>query len=381
MCVGWRADGIYAGYLLSKIEQRLGSPEKPLSSLGALGYKNYWTLAVMRFLEHAPDDVRLEGAHRNFVPAQLLMTTAEISSATSMTLEDVCATLMQQNMIHIRDATPPPVRPSPGQSIRYPKGRKNGGGGSAMRRHPPRTASMAALHAATPDGNGGAFVPPAHYEIRFERARAAAYMRAWEAKGYLRLKPERLQWTPYLVARTAAEQLAGRVEAANGHVPVVVPWGGARVVEPPATPATPMVVDTPGEMVVDSPEPEPEPEPVTPGPRRTRSGQVAEATPRRGRRPKMAVEDAREPNPECEPEEEGRRLRSGRTDAKRPGSAREPSGRKRRRVGSTPESMAEGVKEEFVYQGAVHAESDLRSTLVESGSEDAEGSVDEEYVA
>ncbi|KJA26394.1 hypothetical protein HYPSUDRAFT_52665 [Hypholoma sublateritium FD-334 SS-4] len=359
---GWGNLLIDFSYLLSKIEQRLGSPEKPLSSLGALGYKNYWTLAVMRFLEHAPDDVRLE----------------EISSATSMTLEDVCATLAQQNLIFIRDATPPPVRPSPGQSIRFPKGRKNGG--SAVRRHVPRTAGMAALHAATPDGNG-TFVPPAHYEIRFDRARAAAYMRAWEAKGYLRLKPERLQWTPYLVARTAAEQLAGRVESANGigHVPAVVPWAGAaRVVEPPATP---MVVDTPGEMVVDSPEQaldSPEraasPEPVTPGPRRTRSGQVAEATPRRGRRPKTA--EAREPDPEGEPEEEGRRLRSGRTDAKRPGSAREASGRKRRRVGSTPEST--GVKEEFV---AVHAESDLRSTLVESGSEDAEGSVDEDTQA
>jgi hypothetical protein len=49
------------GYLLSKKEQRAGSPEKPLSSLGALGYKNYWTLAVMRYLETAPDRPRLEG--------------------------------------------------------------------------------------------------------------------------------------------------------------------------------------------------------------------------------------------------------------------------------------------------------------------------------
>jgi len=51
----------FSGYLLSKIEQRQGSPEKPLSGLGALGYKNYWTLAIMRYLEKAPDKVRLEG--------------------------------------------------------------------------------------------------------------------------------------------------------------------------------------------------------------------------------------------------------------------------------------------------------------------------------
>jgi hypothetical protein len=49
------------GYLLSKKEHRAGSPEKPLSGLGALGYKNYWTLAVMRYLVTAPDRPRLEG--------------------------------------------------------------------------------------------------------------------------------------------------------------------------------------------------------------------------------------------------------------------------------------------------------------------------------
>ncbi|KIM39961.1 hypothetical protein M413DRAFT_74317, partial [Hebeloma cylindrosporum] len=58
---GWGNFLIDFSYLLSKIEQRQGSPEKPLSGLGALGYKNYWTLAVMRFLEKAPDKVRLEG--------------------------------------------------------------------------------------------------------------------------------------------------------------------------------------------------------------------------------------------------------------------------------------------------------------------------------
>ena len=51
------------GYLLSKKEQRAGSPEKPLSGLGALGYKNYWTLALMRYLDTAPDRPSLEGGY------------------------------------------------------------------------------------------------------------------------------------------------------------------------------------------------------------------------------------------------------------------------------------------------------------------------------
>lgn len=51
----------FAGYLLSKKEERSGSPEKPLSALGAIGYRKYWTLAVMRYLQHAPDKVTLEG--------------------------------------------------------------------------------------------------------------------------------------------------------------------------------------------------------------------------------------------------------------------------------------------------------------------------------
>ena len=49
------------GYLLSKKEHRAGSPEKPLSALGALGYKNYWTLSLMRYLQTASLNPRLEG--------------------------------------------------------------------------------------------------------------------------------------------------------------------------------------------------------------------------------------------------------------------------------------------------------------------------------
>ena len=189
-----------SGYLLSKIEQRLGSPEKPLSNLGALGYKNYWTLALMRFLQTAPDNVRLEGKQHlifsTFKPFNSCPCT-EICAGTSMTPEDVCNTLIQQNMMFIREATPPPIRPSPGQAIKYPKGRKNGIARRQLQRMQTQDKDA--------DGNKGPFVPPKHYEIHFDRDKVDAYVRNWESKGYLKLKPEKLQWTPYLVSRAPQE--------------------------------------------------------------------------------------------------------------------------------------------------------------------------------
>uniref|UniRef100_A0A8H7Y3Q1 Histone acetyltransferase n=1 Tax=Psilocybe cubensis TaxID=181762 RepID=A0A8H7Y3Q1_PSICU len=260
---GWGNLLMDFSYLLSKVEQRLGSPEKPLSSLGALGYKNYWTLAINRFLEKAPDNIRLE----------------DISSATSMTIEDVCNTLVQLNMIYIREATPPPIRPSPGQSIKFPKGRKNG--------LPRKQLQRLQSHSATPNGHSGsaqdkdrdgggagagdgsgkgAFVPPKHYEIRWDREKVDAYLRKWEAKGYLALKPEKLQWTPYIVARTEAAVVGEQIPAVSAGVEdgatkeqqqqqqsVVVP--PPPMVHEPETPATPVSVPA-------APPPDPDPDPV-----------------------------------------------------------------------------------------------------------------------
>lgn len=46
----------------------MGSPEKPLSALGALGYRNYWTLALMRYLDTAPSGIQLEGSYTYLTP-------------------------------------------------------------------------------------------------------------------------------------------------------------------------------------------------------------------------------------------------------------------------------------------------------------------------
>ncbi|PPQ98341.1 hypothetical protein CVT26_013597 [Gymnopilus dilepis] len=267
---GWGNLLIDFSYLLSKIEQRTGSPEKPLSSLGALGYKNYWTLAIMRYLETAPDNVRLE----------------DISVATSMTLEDITNTLIQLKMIYIREATPPSIRPSPGQSIKYPKGRKNGVARKALQRM--QSDKDADGHSKTP------FVAPKHYEIHFDRQKVSDYLAKWEAKGYLKLKPEKLQWTPYLVARTTQEAAVNVDQLpAMDTVPdepsskEVLPVITAPPPSEPVTPGPPatngMEVDSPAPVSSAISEPAPAPTPSvdelpmvvegdSPGPRtRTRS--------------------------------------------------------------------------------------------------------------
>ncbi|KAG7089863.1 hypothetical protein E1B28_011507 [Marasmius oreades] len=176
---GWGNLLIDFSYLLSKKEKRTGSPEKPLSGLGTLGYKNYWTLSLMRYLETAPDGPLLE----------------DISAATSMTIEDIYNTLVQQDMITHSPASPPPVRPSPGQSIKYPKGRRSG----IARRHLQRTQTNDKPAEETPNGP---FVPPAHYKIHWDRDRVSQYLATWEVKGYLTLKPEKLKWSPFFSNHT-----------------------------------------------------------------------------------------------------------------------------------------------------------------------------------
>ena len=42
-------------YLLSKREGKVGSPEKPLSDLGALSYRSYWRTAILEALMDTSD--------------------------------------------------------------------------------------------------------------------------------------------------------------------------------------------------------------------------------------------------------------------------------------------------------------------------------------
>ena len=86
-------------YELSKREGKLGSPEKPLSDLGLLGYRAYWAETVVDVLTK---DDQSSG-----------ISVEDIGSASAMTTADVLHTLQNLNMLRYSVSLyPPPLYPS-----------------------------------------------------------------------------------------------------------------------------------------------------------------------------------------------------------------------------------------------------------------------------
>lgn len=56
------------GYELSKIEQMVGSPEKPLSDLGKLSYRSYWSWILLDILRNFRGTLSIKDL-RSVVPA------------------------------------------------------------------------------------------------------------------------------------------------------------------------------------------------------------------------------------------------------------------------------------------------------------------------
>ncbi|KAJ2906473.1 hypothetical protein MKZ38_001454 [Zalerion maritima] len=71
-------------YLLTRVEHKTGSPEKPLSDMGLVSYRNYWRLVMCRyFLFYGSEDLSDKQG----------MSIKKISEDTGMTPDDVVAAL------------------------------------------------------------------------------------------------------------------------------------------------------------------------------------------------------------------------------------------------------------------------------------------------
>ncbi|XP_078392537.1 histone acetyltransferase KAT5 isoform X4 [Cetorhinus maximus] len=77
-------------YELSKVEGKTGTPEKPLSDLGLLSYRSYWSQTILEILMELKSD--------NGERPQI--TINEISELTSIKKEDVISTLQYLNLIN-----------------------------------------------------------------------------------------------------------------------------------------------------------------------------------------------------------------------------------------------------------------------------------------
>ncbi|KAG7389561.1 hypothetical protein PHYPSEUDO_010206 [Phytophthora pseudosyringae] len=75
---------IQFSYELSKKEEKVGSPEKPLSDLGLVSYRSYWTRELLRILRDYPEKE---------------VSIMELTRMTSIKNEDIIATLQHLNMI------------------------------------------------------------------------------------------------------------------------------------------------------------------------------------------------------------------------------------------------------------------------------------------
>ncbi|KAM0251556.1 hypothetical protein ACHAP5_001563 [Fusarium lateritium] len=127
-------------YLLTKVEEKTGSPEKPLSDMGLVSYRNYWRLILCRYF------LNLMEKEKRKTPG---LSVKQISADTGMTADDVVSALEGLRAL-VRD---------------------------------PQTKM---------------------YAFRVDLDYCRQYVDKWETKGYVQLKSEALVWTPYVMGRSNA---------------------------------------------------------------------------------------------------------------------------------------------------------------------------------
>mmetsp|Transcript_25719 Transcript_25719/g.39858 ORF Transcript_25719/g.39858 Transcript_25719/m.39858 type:complete len:450 (-) Transcript_25719:182-1531(-) len=79
---------ISLSYELSKREKKVGSPEKPLSDLGKISYRSYWTHVLMHLLSQSSKQGKMKS-----------LSIKAISTITAIKVEDILSTFQSLNMI------------------------------------------------------------------------------------------------------------------------------------------------------------------------------------------------------------------------------------------------------------------------------------------
>lgn len=127
-------------YLLTRAEEKTGSPEKPLSDMGLVSYRNYWRLIMCKYLlQHTPDRRSAGGG----------LSIRQISDDTGMMPDDVISALEGLRCL-VRD---------------------------------PQTKL---------------------YAFRVDLTFCSEYVSKWASKNYIKLNDKALTWTPYVMGRSNA---------------------------------------------------------------------------------------------------------------------------------------------------------------------------------
>jgi histone acetyltransferase SAS3 len=139
-------------YLLTRVENKHGSPEKPLSDMGLVSYRNYWRLVICRYLlaitVNQRDGCNLEDKASGVPASQTVgLSIQQISDDTGMTADDVVSALEGLRCL-IRD---------------------------------PYTGL---------------------YGFRVDIEYCRNYVAHWETKNYVTLDASALAWTPYVAGKT-----------------------------------------------------------------------------------------------------------------------------------------------------------------------------------
>jgi histone acetyltransferase SAS3 len=172
-------------YLLTRVEKKTGSPEKPLSDMGLVSYRNYWRLIMCRYLL---DNFSEEKSGKTG------LSIKQISDDTGLTPDDVISALEGLRCL-VRD---------------------------------PQTQL---------------------YGFRVDFPYCREYVAKWESKKYVQLNAKALTWTPYVMGRgnatnfelgPALNAIAPREE--EEEMKPVVPAEEPLVngTDPPSQPVTPV---------------------------------------------------------------------------------------------------------------------------------------------